>query len=59
MRRLVGLPYMIKGTQLPAEPASSLEDVVALLKKTNITGLVIASYIIPAFALWPMVFKPF
>ena len=50
---------MIKGTQLPAEPASSPEDVGALLKKTNITGLVIAGYIIPAFALGPMVFKPF
>lgn len=59
LRRLVGLPYMIKGTQLPAEPPSSPEEVAALLNKTNITGLVVAGYVIPAVVLWLMVFKPF
>lgn len=59
LRRLVGLPYMIKGKQLPAEPPSSPEEVAALLNKTNITGLVVAGYVIPAIVLWLMVFKPF
>lgn len=59
LRRLVGLPYMIKGKQLPAEPPSSREEVTALLNKTNVTGLVVAGYIIPAIVLWLMIFKPF
>ena len=59
LRRLVGLPYMVKGKQLPAEPPSSPEEVAGLLNKTNVTGLVVAGYIIPAIVLWLMVFKPF
>jgi hypothetical protein len=59
LRRLVGLPYMKGNKQMPAEPPSSPEDVAALLNKTSITGLVVAGYIIPAFVLWLMVFKPF
>lgn len=59
LRRLVGLPYMQGGKELPAEPPSSPEEVAALLKKTGVTGLVIVGYIIPAFVLWLMIFKPF
>ena len=59
LRRLVGLPYMKGGKELPAEPPSSPEDVAALLKKTSVTGLVLIVYVIPAIVLWLMVFKPF
>ena len=59
LRRLVGLPYMRGSKQLPAEPPSSTEEVAALLQKTNVTGLVVVGYIIPAIVLWLMVFKPF
>jgi hypothetical protein len=59
LRRLVGLPYMKGGKELPAEPPSSPEEVAALLKKTGVTGLVVVGYVIPAFVLWLMIFKPF
>ena len=59
LRRLVGLPYMKGSKQLPAEPPSNPEEVSALLQKTNVTGLVVVGYIIPAIVLWLMVFKPF
>ena len=59
LRRLVGLPYMKGGKELPAEPPSSPEEVAALLKKTSVTGLIVIGYVIPAIVLWLMVFKPF
>ena len=59
LRRLVGLPYMKGNKQLPAEPPSSPEEVVALLNKTSVTGLAMVGYVIPAIVLWLMVFKPF
>ena len=59
LRRLVGLPYMKGGKELPAEPPSSPEEVAALLKNTGVTGLVVVGYIIPAFVLRLMIFKPF
>ncbi len=59
LRRLVGLPYMQGNKELPAEPPSSPEEVVALLKNNGVTGLVVVGYIIPAFVLWLMIFKPF
>jgi hypothetical protein len=59
LRRLVGLPYMKGGKELPAEPPSSPEEVAALLKKTSVTGLVVIGYVIPAIVLWLMIFKPF
>ena len=51
--------YMQGGKELPAEPPSSPEEIAALLKKTGVTGLVIVRYVIPAFVLWLMIFKPF
>ena len=59
LRRLVGLPYMKGNKQLPAEASSSPEEVSALLQRTSPTSLVVVGYIIPAFVLWLMVFKPF
>lgn len=59
LRRLVGLPYMQSGKELPAEPSSSPEEVAELLKRTGVTGPVIVGYFIPTFVLWLMIFKPF
>ena len=58
LRRLVGLPYMKGNKEMPAEPPSSQEEVAALLKRTRLTGLIVAGYVIPAIVLWLMVFKP-
>ena len=59
LRRLVGLPYRKGSKELPGEPPSSPEEVATLLKKASVTGLVVVGYVIPAFVLWLMVFKPF
>lgn len=59
LRRLVGLPYMVKSKDFPAEPPASAEEVAALLKKINPIQWAIVGYGIPAFILWLMVFKPF
>src|SRR5688572_30006742 len=59
LRRMVGLPYMKGNKQLPAELPSSPDEVAALLNKTSVTGLIVVGYIIPAFVLWLMIFKPF
>ena len=59
LRRLVGLPYRKGNKEFPAEPPSSPDEVAALLRKTSPTGLVLAGYVVPAFVLWLMVFKPF
>lgn len=59
LRKLVGLPYRQGSKEYPAESPASTEEVVALLKQINVRGLVIAGYLIPAFILWLMIFKPF
>ena len=59
VRKLVGLPYRQGSKEYPAEPPASIEEVMAQLKKTNVTGLIVVGYLIPAFVLWLMIFKPF
>jgi hypothetical protein len=59
LRKLVGLPYRQGSKEYPAEPPASAEDVAAQLKKMNITGIIVVGYLIPAFVLWLMIFKPF
>jgi hypothetical protein len=59
LRRLVGLPYMKGNKEYPAEPCSSSEPVAAHIKNTSVVGLVISGNLIPAIALWMMIFKPF
>jgi hypothetical protein len=59
LRRLVGLPYMKRNKEMPAEPPSSPDEVAVLLKKTSVTSLVVVGYVIPAVVLWLMIFKPF
>ena len=59
LRRLVGMPYMIRGDRFPAEEPASQADVDAYLRNLNVTDLVIVGYGIPMIVLWLMVFKPF
>src|SRR5215204_1251632 len=59
LRRIVGLPYMIRGVRFPAESPASQADVEAYIKKLKVTDLMIVGYVIPMIVLWLMVFKPF
>jgi hypothetical protein len=59
LRKLVGLPYRQGSKEYPAEPPASAEEVATQLKKMSVTGLIVVGYLIPAFVLWLMVFKPF
>lgn len=59
LRRLVGLPYMIRGSHFPAEEPASQAAVEAHIKTLHVTDLVIVGYGIPMIVLWLMVFKPF
>ena len=59
LRKLVGLPYRQGSKEFPGEPPASPEEVIAQLKKMNVSGLLVVGYLIPAFVLWLMIFKPF
>jgi len=59
LRKLVGLPYRQGNKILPAKVPASQAEVEAHIKKLNLTGLVVAGYVIPMLVLWLMVFKPF
>ncbi|HEY2981278.1 MAG TPA: hypothetical protein VGJ22_08875 [Anaerolineales bacterium] len=59
LRRLVGLPYMVGGRKLAAEPPASVEAISAHIRKINTVQLVLIGYAIPMLVLWLMVFKPF
>ncbi len=59
LRKKVGLPYMLKFNEFPAEEPASQDEVFAHIKKINVTSYVIIGYVIPAIVLWLMVFKPF
>jgi hypothetical protein len=59
LRKLIGLPYRQGSKEYPAELPSKPEEVAAQIKKLNPTSLIIVGYLIPAFVLWLMIFKPF
>lgn len=59
LRKLLGLPYREGNKDRPAEPAASDEAIVEQARKTNVAEVVVAGYVIPAFVLWLMVFRPF
>ena len=59
LRKLVGLPYRQGSKEYPAEPPASAENITAQLQKMNVTGLIVVGYLLPAFVLWLMIFKPF
>ncbi|HEX6269523.1 MAG TPA: hypothetical protein VFZ43_04760 [Anaerolineales bacterium] len=58
-RKMVGLPYVVGGKQLPAEEPASQDEVQAHIRKLNVNDMVIVGYVIPVIVLWLMVFKPF
>lgn len=59
LRKLVGLPYMQGSKEFPAEPPAGEEEILAHIRKISVGELVVVGYVIPAFVLWLMVFKPF
>ena len=59
LRKLVGLPYRQGAKEYPAGPPASIQEVMAQIKKMNVTGLVVVGYLIPGFVLWLMIFQPF
>jgi hypothetical protein len=59
LRKLLGLPYREGNKEQPAQPPASDEAIIEHARKTNVTQAVIAGYVIPAFVLWLMVFRPF
>ena len=59
LRKLVGLPYMKGSKEFPAEPPASDEEIFARIRKLSPYELTVVGYVIPAFVLWLMVFKPF
>jgi hypothetical protein len=59
LRKLLGLPYREGNKEQPAQPPASDETIVEHVRKTNVAQAVVAGYVIPAFVLWLMVFRPF
>jgi hypothetical protein len=59
LRRLVGLPYMKGSKEFPAELPASDEEILVHIRKISPYELAVVGYVIPAFVLWLMVFKPF
>jgi len=59
VRKVAGLPYMVKGKPYPAETAKSDEEVHAVLAKINPTILLIIGYGGYAIIAWLMTAKPF
>jgi hypothetical protein len=59
LRRMVGLPYMIRGDRFPAEEPAGQAEVEAHIKKLSVNAMVTIGYVIPMIVLWLMVFKPF
>lgn len=61
LRKALGLSYMAGisgGTRGPEEPQSE-EAVLAIAAKIDPKSVAITGYLIPAFILWLMMFKPF
>jgi hypothetical protein len=59
IRKAAGLPYMVKGKPMPAEPAQSDDKIYAALAKVNPNLLLIVGYGGYAIIAWLMTAKPF
>ena len=59
LRKLVGLPYRHKNKEYPAESPANEEEIFAHIRKISVYELLAVGFVIPAFVLWLMVFKPF
>ena len=59
LRKLVGLPYMVKNKEFPPEPPASEQEIKAHIQSINVHQLAMIGYGVPAVILWLMTFKPF
>lgn len=59
LRRMVGLPYMIRGDRFPAEEPASQAEVEAHIQKLKVNELALIGLGLPLIVLWLMVFKAF
>jgi hypothetical protein len=59
LRKLVGLPHRADGGEQAAEPPASDEAITEHLSTLGVGQLVLVGYVLPAFVLWLMFFKPF
>jgi hypothetical protein len=59
LRRLVGMPYRQGNKEKPAAAPASPMEVAAQLGKIQAAPLILVGYVLPAFILWLMIFKPF
>jgi len=59
VRKMAGMPYMEGNKQAEEQPPAPVEEIMGFVKGIRLTGIVVVGYVIPAFVLWMMVFKPF
>ena len=59
LRKLVGMPYMVRNKEFLAEPPASPEEIQAHIQSINVRQLTIIGYGVPVVILWLMTFKPF
>lgn len=59
LRRMVGLPYMIRGDKFPAEEPASQAEVEEHIRQLRVNEIAVIGLGIPILVLWLMVFKPF
>jgi hypothetical protein len=59
LRKMVGLAYREGQQEHPAEPPASEEAVAQYVSTLGVWQFVVVGYVIPAFVLWLMFFKPF
>ncbi len=59
LRKLLGLPYREGNKDHPAQPPASQEAIIEHARQSSVAEVVIGGYLIPAFVLWLMVFRPF
>ena len=59
LRKLVGLPYMVRNKEFPPESPASQEEIQAHIQSINVHQLAVFGYGVPAVILWLMTFKPF
>ncbi len=59
LRRLLGLPYMEGNVPHEAEPPASDEAIMEQVRTLGPVQFAVVGYVVPAFVLWLMVFRPF
>jgi hypothetical protein len=59
LRRTLGMPYMARGREMPAEEPASEEESQALIAKTSPWLMLLIGYGGFVLVIWLMMFKPF